>query len=421
MRITICAFDAPNNIDGPTAWMKRVLPFLRNNGVEVRILYFAAHHKELPAYNHFVKEGYACKIIYWEIFQEQKIIDILEDIKNFPPDIFIPNYFPFAFYAARWVIAAGIPTVMILHNDDPFHHALVEEYACKKDGLDVTAVVGVSKLITQMIEERAPHHEGIYCIPYGAPIPANTTKSPAGKDLQLVYAGRIVEPQKRISEVTKAFCRVAQEIPGTSCTIYGSGRAEAAVKTIIQTEGKGLNVTYRGKLENSVVQQHLLQNHIFVLLSDYEGIPISLMEAMGCGLVPVCSNIRSGMTELIENGVNGILVNDRNDSFVAAIKMLKENPGTWEKMSMAAREKITKEYAEEVCNKKWLSLLKSLHANAGTKKPLQMPSSAALQHFSSRKEFGEYYNPRPFFLFIPFYYAKKFAGRMKRKLFNQAY
>ena len=73
--------------------MKRLLPYLRNHGVETRIIFFAAHTKNLPTYNYFKNTGIECKLIYWEKFNEEKIIEILEDVKAFPPDIFIPNYF----------------------------------------------------------------------------------------------------------------------------------------------------------------------------------------------------------------------------------------------------------------------------------------------------------------------------------------
>ena len=191
---------------------------------------------------------------------------------------------------------------------------------------------------------------------------------------------------------------------------------------ILKTEGNGLSVKYGGKLESNLIQQYLLQNHVFVLLSDYEGIPISLMEAMACGLVPVCLNIHGGITELIENDKNGILVNDREEAFTEAIRMLKNNPDKWKLMAIAAREKIVAEYSEDVCNNKWLDLLKQLHANAPQKKVLEIPSMKEIKHqIVVRKEFSEYSMRKPFVLLIPLYKTKFFLGRIKRRLFRQIY
>ena len=62
MKITICAFDAPNNLDGPTTWIKRLLPYFKEKNIESRIIFLAANDKDLPAYNYFVKETARSKV-----------------------------------------------------------------------------------------------------------------------------------------------------------------------------------------------------------------------------------------------------------------------------------------------------------------------------------------------------------------------
>jgi colanic acid/amylovoran biosynthesis glycosyltransferase len=418
MKVTFCAYDTSDNIDGPTAWIKRLLPYLRENGIEVRILFFATEKKNLTAYNYFVNLGFECRIISWYLYYEEKVMAILDDIKNNPPDIFIPHYFAFACGAARWVQQCGIPTIMVLHNDNAFHYALVEEYAAKNTGYDVSAIVAVSKLMTEEVYKRTIRHDNIYFIPCGAPLSQEKVDAPSDKNIGLVYTGRIIQHQKRILDLAHAFCRVAKEIPGTTCNIYGSGLSEKPMKKILNTEGKGLRVNYGGKIESSLVQKYLLQNHIFVLLSDHEGLPIALMEAMGCGLVPVCSNIRSGITELIEDGKNGILVNDREDAFVEAVKILKEDPEKWRSMSVAASEKIATEYSEDICNKKWLNLLNELNEKVTPEKVLTIPSIKEIRgQVTLRKELKEYCQVKPFFLLIPYYKALLLMRILRWKFF----
>lgn len=110
MRITICAYDAPGNIDGPSAWLKRLLPYLKNRGFEIRILFLAANSKRLPTFSYLENLDFECKLIPGELFWEEKIQRILKDLNEYPPNIFIPNYFPSASYAASWAKKAGIPT-----------------------------------------------------------------------------------------------------------------------------------------------------------------------------------------------------------------------------------------------------------------------------------------------------------------------
>jgi glycosyltransferase involved in cell wall biosynthesis len=399
--------------------MKRLLPYLRNNGIETRIIFFAAHTKNLPTYQYFTKLGFTCKIIYWELFNEEKIIEILNDINRYPPDIFIPNYFPVACYAAKWAKQNGIPTICILHNDNDLHNKLINVFALGDEGYKVSAIIGVSKLLTEMIMNQHPVNVKVECIPYGAPIPEKISVLKTNDTLKLVYMGRMMETQKRISDVTKAFCRVAKEIPGTECVLYGSGKDLPNVLNILKANGKGLPVHYEGILETTVVQAHLMQNHIFVLLSDYEGLPIALMEAMACGLVPVCSNIRSGMTELITQNETGFLVNDRNDDFVNTIKKLKSDYNLWQRLSEAARKKIVEEYSEEICNKRWLNFLKIINADNKVSLPVLLPTIAELKKLYYPPEFNSSSNPMPTSLLVPLYKLKSWAGRVKRNYLNQ--
>jgi len=418
MKVTICAFDAPNNLDGPTTWIKRLLPYFKEKNIESRIIFLAANDKDLPAYKYFMDEGFECKLIYWELFNDEKILAILNDVKQFPPDIFITNYFAIPLEAGKWIKKTGIPTVMVLHNDNKYHYDLVKKYAANNDENDVSSVVCVSNLIQQISQQTAPQHQSIKYIPIGAPVTSEVAGLSANEELKVVYAGRIDEKQKRISDVTQALCMAAKEVPGTSYTIYGDGPAVPAVQEILSTIGKGLPVRFEGKLKSTEVQAHLLQNQVFVLLSEFEGLPITLMEAMSCGLVAICTNMRSGISDLITNNVEGILIDDRKDEFVAAIKKLKEYPALWTQMSQAARQKIVQSYSIETCSDQWIALLQELVDNAGKRSDLVFPSSKELKKIRLDEEFKRQNNPRPAEILVPFYKTKYMLGRLKRNLFK---
>lgn len=59
----------------------------------------------------------------------------------------------------------------------------------------------------------------------------------------------------------------------------------------------------------------------FILPSLYEGMPITLVEAMGCGL-PIIASAVGGVPDMIENGKSGILISPNADQLVVAIKKL---------------------------------------------------------------------------------------------------
>ena len=414
MKITICAFDAPNNIDGPSSWIKRLLPWLSDKGVEVRVIFFAANAPDLPVYNYLVTAGIKCKLIFWELFQEEKIIEVLKELRNNTPDVFIANYFPVACTACKWIKDAGIPTIMVVHNDDPFHYSLIEEYAQKSERF-LSNVVCVSKSISKSIRGKISPKIVLSTIPCGAPLSKKLVHLPYPANLKVIYAGRIDEKQKQISAVTRAFCLAARQVPGTEYKIYGSGPALDNVLDILKTEGKGLPVEYAGVLESSSILENFLQHHVFVLLSDYEGIPISLMEAMGCGLVPVCTFVKSGIQEMVEDRVNGLLVEDRLNSFVRAIQTIKSDPELHMSMSANAHSTIKNNYASEICNSLWLELLKDTLNPGILKSEIQIPSLSELREYKFPSPLKAHANPMPSPILIPLFRLKYILGKLKRQ------
>ena len=177
-------------------------------------------------------------------------------------------------------------------------------------------------------------------------------------------------------------------------------------------------VQYKGKLESTEVQAHLLQNQVFVLLSEFEGLPITLMEAMSCGLVAICTNMRSGISDLITTNIEGVLIDDRKIEFVETIRKLKENPALWQKMSHAARQKIISSYSVESCSNQWILLLQELCLAAGKRQDLIVPTENELKKIQLSSEFTTQDNPRPASVLVPFYRIKNILGRIKRNMFR---
>ena len=105
-----------------------------------------------------------------------------------------------------------------------------------------------------------------------------------------------------------------------------------------------LHVSLRELTEHHV--ENCRASHIFLCPSvkaedgDEEGIPNSLKEAMAVGL-PVVATFHSGIPELVEDGVSGFLVQERNDSTLAdKIKALVDSPETRIEMGRQGRRKI---------------------------------------------------------------------------------
>lgn len=359
------------------SWSKRFIPELKARGYEIEMIFFTEGDLDQCKFIKFFK-ALDIKIHHYphQSFSYFKIRWILNILKQNKTDIFISNDFVHAFYASKWIKQAGIPTIGILHSDDEFHYGVIEEFVNGKEEYRLSAVVSVSKLLQQKIESLSIKNIKSVYIPYGAPVDKVKTDF-SGSKTKLLYIGRLSEWQKRITETTHALCQAVKEIDNIEVMLYGGGDVDT-VKSIIRTYGVGDKVKLGGLLPSDQVQDAMIQYDVFVLLSDFEGLPIALMEAMACGLVPVCKNIESGIPELIDDKVHGLLVNDRGKEFVEAIRSLHENRELMKTLSQNARAKIIAGYSSEYSVKIWDAFLQDLHKNNLHKAPLKVPSLFSL-------------------------------------------
>ena len=67
-----------------------------------------------------------------------------------------------------------------------------------------------------------------------------------------------------------------------------------------------------GRLSRAEVLDELRTSDLFVLLSDFEGLPLSIIEAMAAGCVPVVAEMESGISELLVPDESGVIVHGRN-------------------------------------------------------------------------------------------------------------
>ena len=271
-------------------------------------------------------------------------------------------------------------------------------------------MISVSKVLEQQLQKsKYASKVKIKRIPYGVIIP----DSKATRDdtsLRVIYVGRLAEQQKRISEVTRSFCEITQKIKGVEAIIYGDGPDKINVENILNVQQKTTAVSLGGNIPPKQMTDKLLKAHVIVLLSDFEGLPISILEAMACGVVPVCLHMRSGITELIENGKTGCIVDDRDEHFIETIKELEADSLLWEQMSLNAKQLVTENFSLEISCNSYSSFFNNLNVN--TVKKVRIPSRLRLPKINQDLSRADTRKPK-----FNFTQLKLTLGRFKHKLF----
>ena len=145
----------------------------------------------------------------------------------------------------------------------------------------------------------------------------------ANKDNKIVSVGRLM-PQKNHKLLLDAFDEVNKKYPDYKLEIYGDGPYKDELKDHIASLGLNNSVFLCGQHKD--IFEKIKDASMYVLSSDYEGMPNSLIEAMCLGL-PCISTKVSGATDLIKDGENGLLIDIGNKKeLTESMKLLIEKP-----------------------------------------------------------------------------------------------
>lgn len=140
---------------------------------------------------------------------------------------------------------------------------------------------------------------------------------------RIVTLGRLTE-QKNHRMLINAFAKVAQRYPYACLDIYGEGPLKDTLAELIDDLGLNNKVSLKGNTTNP--EEVLATTDIFVLSSNYEGMPNALMEAMAAGLPCISTDCPCGGPRMLIDGNNGKLVSVGEEcEMIEMLEYLLEN------------------------------------------------------------------------------------------------
>jgi len=173
------------------------------------------------------------------------------------------------------------------------------------------------------------------------------------RSIDAIMTGRLV-PIKRIDVFLDAVKRVAETLPNFRAAIVGDGPLRQALARQAENLGISRCVTFTGYQED--VGEWLNRAKLFVLTSDSEGLSLSMMEAMTCGLPAVVSNV-GDLADLVTEGSNGYLVPRRDpQAFADRIIELLTDDQKLAEFSQAARQSALR-YGPQQTIQQWNAIL----------------------------------------------------------------
>ena len=181
------------------------------------------------------------------------------------------------------------------------------------------------------------------------------------KDIKydIIYASRIDE-NKNFPLLVNAAERLISEFPQLSVCVAGDGDKLSEAQYLCRQKGLDSIFHFMGKVEHGKIKDLFCQSKIFVLTSRGEGVPMSLLEAMFCGLACISTNVGE-IGSIIQDGVNGFLLQNTEDDELLAerIRQLLLDTNLLSHVSLNAT-KIRSTYSFDNVAQLWNEVLSSI-------------------------------------------------------------
>jgi N-acetyl-alpha-D-glucosaminyl L-malate synthase BshA len=246
----------------------------------------------------------------------------------------------------------GVPYVVTLHGSDvtilgsdssylPVNTHTIEE---------ADAVTAVSWFMRDEAYGRLGLKKKINVIPnfvdtdVFAPIPCDEKEIGSSEDVVITHISNF-RPVKRVHDLVYAMKMVSREAPGAKLVLVGAGPDRISVERLVKRLDLEDHVMLTGF--RSDVANLLSCSDVVVLCSETESAPLTLLEGMSSGL-PVVATSVGGIPEIVDDGVNGFLVQSKNPEAIAErILELNADPGLRSRLGRAARETVLERYTAE--------------------------------------------------------------------------
>jgi GalNAc-alpha-(1->4)-GalNAc-alpha-(1->3)-diNAcBac-PP-undecaprenol alpha-1,4-N-acetyl-D-galactosaminyltransferase len=162
----------------------------------------------------------------------------------------------------------------------------------------------------------------------------------------LISVGRL-DPRKGFDLLLRAFYQVHDRYPDWHLTILGEGEIRSELEALRSELKLEDCVHLPGAVKN--VPDYLHQADIFVMSSRVEGFPMALCEAMACGLPTIATDCLSGPSDIIDRGVNGLLVPPEDvDALAAGLEALMSDPDKRQQLAQNAPQILDRFGLEQV-------------------------------------------------------------------------
>lgn len=214
-------------------------------------------------------------------------------------------------------------------------------------------IITVSEYDRQLaISQKVAREKTLVKIHNGVPeVTSRAVRRSSDAVVNIIMVARFERPKNQ-SAVLQALADI--EFQNWHLELVGDGPELAKCVLLAEHLSIANKVTFSGACSD--VDLRLANADIFVLISDWEGLPLTILEAMRSGLPVIASDV-GGVSESIDDHATGILVSrDYKIALRNAFVQLVQSPGERETMGVKAREKFEREFTFDLMLRKTLGV-----------------------------------------------------------------
>ncbi len=366
--IAFSYYSTPNDVSGVSTWLAQLAVWLKGQGYELvfHLQYFGADVRDSTLARTLAQHEIPFEIVHRSIYTEENLEQVMSFLNRYRPRLYFPQCIHTLLYAGMIGGRHGLPWVYTMHADDPYYWDLATVLDTEQAG---GRVVCVSDHLESGLRRRGLA-ERPWNIPCGVSMPTRLARFRT-RPFRVVYSGRVVERQKRIGlvlETLLAACRLSPQLEGL---VIGEGDGLAQVQAQVRESPFRDRIHFTGRLSPEEVRALLPEAQALLLMSDFEGMPVAVLEAMAAGVVPVVRYIDSGLPQIIHEGRSGCWCSDDPEEAARVLVRLSEDPERWETLSAGARRQVVEGGFDMEPNfRRWQALIDELLETARPQYPL---------------------------------------------------
>lgn len=262
----------------------------------------------------------------------------------------------------RALTALRKPYILTLHGGG------LPEWGKRRPGRLRTLLASAAVVTTPsdyLRQKMIPYRSGLRIIPNPIDLgtyPFRLRQAPEPRLVWLRAFHRIYNPLL----AWKTLALVQKRFPASQLAMFGpdkkDGSLEAVKKLIPSGRSKG-GLSLHGPIPRIKVPSHLNQSDIFLNTASIDNMPISVIEAMACGLCLVSTNV-GGIPQMLDHEENALLVDPEDPSSMArAVNRLLTEPDLADRLSRGARQKA-EQHDWKLILPRWEALLEEVASRA---------------------------------------------------------